>query len=86
VHPPRRIGDGDIVRAGELRIRLAFAANLRSEIHVATQHSPLERTFFLTSLSASHLGDLTPAFFHRNCWRPERNRSTDDDGAFVVPE
>jgi hypothetical protein len=29
--PPRRIGDGDIVRGSDLRIRFALAANVRNE-------------------------------------------------------
>jgi hypothetical protein len=36
--------------------RFKFA---KRKIHVATQHSPLERTVFLTLLCASRLGGLT---------------------------
>jgi hypothetical protein len=43
------------------------------KIHLATQHSPLERTFFLTPLFASRWGDLTPAFLYR--WRQRRDLS-----------
>ncbi len=70
------------------RARVGFGVHTRCcskcakrKIHFATQHSPLERTFFLTSLSASRLGDLTAAFLYRR-----RQRSTDDDASIRGPE
>jgi hypothetical protein len=47
----------------------------KRKIHFATQHSPLERTFFLTSLSASRLRALTSAFLHPSCRRRDLSGS-----------
>lgn len=67
----------------------------KRKIRFANQHSPLERTFFLTSSSASRLGDrisallhlLSCAFLHRRCRRRDLSGIVRRMvmGAFVVP-
>jgi hypothetical protein len=51
----RSIGAGLIIRFGEL-VTAGACKLAKRKIRVANQHSPLERTLFLTSLSGSRSG------------------------------
>ncbi len=59
----------------------------KRKIRFANQHSPLERTFFLTWLLGSRLDDLTPALLHRRCLLRDLSGLIRPMamGAFVVP-
>jgi hypothetical protein len=84
MHPPGRIGEKRHCDGG-FRIRWAFLQIYEGKIHVVTQHSPLERTFLLTSLSPSRLGGPTSALFVGVCGGLSGIVRPKVMGAFVIP-